>query len=231
MTVCHQSPLPGTSQVILQDIIPAHGLSLQKPSILWPPPSDEITTRVHASLRSRIRQTLGIDEQSDDPVSSIVSEHQLSEPPTPGLPFSVGATTTRLPNRDNQTITLVTDTGEVLSIDQQVHLYTENSLLLHPLVSGALSYLGGLPPLLVIASDKEVLRDEIIYASVFCIHFIRANCHSVHTKLHTLIDFQSKKNPESCIQHWKGLKVALKVPQSICKSMTVQFLALPLPER
>jgi acetyl esterase/lipase len=29
-----------------------------------------------------------------------------------------------------------------------------------------LSYLGGLPPLFFIAGDKEVLRDEIIYACV-----------------------------------------------------------------
>lgn len=32
-----------------------------------------------------------------------------------------------------------------------------------PLVSPVLGYLGGLPPLLVIASDAEVLRDEIVY--------------------------------------------------------------------
>jgi acetyl esterase/lipase len=38
--------------------------------------------------------------------------------------------------------------------------------LKHPLVSPALSYLGGLPPLLFIAGDREVLRDEIIYACV-----------------------------------------------------------------
>jgi hypothetical protein len=30
--------------------------------------------------------------------------------------------------------------------------------------SPALGYLGGLAPLLFIASDKEVLRDEILYA-------------------------------------------------------------------
>lgn len=32
-----------------------------------------------------------------------------------------------------------------------------------PLVSPAMGYLGGLPPLLIIASDAEVLRDEIVY--------------------------------------------------------------------
>jgi hypothetical protein len=38
--------------------------------------------------------------------------------------------------------------------------------LVHPLVSPALSYLGGLPPLMFIAGDKEVLRDEVIYTFV-----------------------------------------------------------------
>lgn len=55
--------------------------------------------------------------------------------------------------------------GEELAVDRQVHLYTQNSLMGHPLVSPALSYLGGLPPLLFIVSDKEVLRDEDVYAA------------------------------------------------------------------
>jgi acetyl esterase/lipase len=49
---------------------------------------------------------------------------------------------------------------------RQIQLYTTNGLLKHPLVSPVLAYLGGLPPLLVIASDREVLRDEILYMSV-----------------------------------------------------------------
>jgi hypothetical protein len=64
----------------------------------------------------------------------------------------------------NQTITLRTADGEVIEVAEQVQLYAPNSLLKHPLVSPALSYLGGLPPLYFIAGDKEVLRDEIIYA-------------------------------------------------------------------
>lgn len=40
---------------------------------------------------------------------------------------------------------------------------SRNHQLTHPLVSPALAYLGGLPPCLFLASDKELLRDEIIY--------------------------------------------------------------------
>lgn len=78
-----------------------------------------------------------------------------------------GGATASMPSVDqngNQTIFLETNAGEQLKIDSQVQLYAQNSLLTHPLVSPALSYLGGLPPLFIIAGDKEVLRDEIIYS-------------------------------------------------------------------
>jgi hypothetical protein len=54
--------------------------------------------------------------------------------------------------------------GEKIAIDTQIQLYATNAQLNHPWVSPALGYLGGLPPLLIIAGDNEVLRDEIIYA-------------------------------------------------------------------
>ena len=69
-----------------------------------------------------------------------------------------------MPNRSvNERISVVTQAGEELAITSQVQLYTENHLLTHPLVSPVVSYLGGLPPLFIIASDKEVIRDEVIY--------------------------------------------------------------------
>jgi acetyl esterase/lipase len=81
------------------------------------------------------------------------------------MPVDVGTTATAPPlnSPENQKISLITKSGDTLTIDQQVHMYTQNSLIVHPLISPALSYLGGLAPLLVIAGDKEVLRDEIIY--------------------------------------------------------------------
>jgi acetyl esterase/lipase len=81
------------------------------------------------------------------------------------IPVDVG-NTTHLPESNtwcHQTVSLVAKSGETLTIDRQIQFYAPNNLLGHPLISPALSYLGGLPPLLFIASDKEVLRDEIIY--------------------------------------------------------------------
>lgn len=112
-------------------------------------------------------------DHTHDHTTTMPSERHIPESTSPAptspndrMPINVGATAS-LPSLDsfkNQTISLTTPSGEVLSIDQQIHLYAQNSLLSHPLVSSAFSYLGGLPPLLFIASDKEVLRDEIIYA-------------------------------------------------------------------
>ena len=67
------------------------------------------------------------------------------------------------PGVRSQRVSLKTAGGEELVIDEQVHMYAPNYLVSHPLVSPVAGYLGGLPPLLVIASDKEVLRDEVIY--------------------------------------------------------------------
>lgn len=165
------------------DVIPVYGLSFQKPSPLWPPPSDEMTSTVHSGLRKRIRQMIRLESKQDKydtETSSNVSVHQDSggvslinltgeneRSACSEMPVNVGATAA-LPSfdkKEDQTIRLLTNSGELLVIEEQVHMYTQNSLLGHPLVSPALSYLGGLPPLLFIASDKEVLRDEVIYSA------------------------------------------------------------------
>lgn len=66
----------------------------------------------------------------------------------------------------DQTLRVKGQEGSHLEITRQIQLYTTNPLLKHPLVSPVLAYLGGLPPLFVIASDREALRDEIIYTLV-----------------------------------------------------------------
>ena len=55
--------------------------------------------------------------------------------------------------------------NESLQITTQIQIYAPNHLLAHPLVSPALANLTGLPPLLVLVSDKESLRDEGIFVA------------------------------------------------------------------
>lgn len=155
------------------DVFPPYGLSFQKPSPLWPPPSHEATRKAHTRLRQRIRRLVhlnGKGDKSDDVISitdSIPSYNDHEDSKAPGMPIKVGAIAfpSSVDNNTDQTIRLETESGEMLSVEHQLQFYTPNSLVSHPLVSPVLSYLGGLPPLLFIASEKEALRDEIIYCA------------------------------------------------------------------
>ncbi|KAF7968620.1 hypothetical protein HWV62_30015 [Athelia sp. TMB] len=158
------------------DVIPEYGLSMQKPSTLWPPPSEEMTSQVHSNLRQRIQDivhiTNGGTSRPRQPLhrktgSKMTIGGEDEEPVPGGMPVNVGTTAAAPPlgAANKQSITMTAKNGDTLVIDQQVHMYTQNSLIVHPLVSPALSYLGGLPPLLIIAGDSEVLRDEIIYSA------------------------------------------------------------------
>ena len=59
----------------------------------------------------------------------------------------------------NQALKLQTDDGSAIEVVQQVQLYAPN----------------GLPPLFFIAGDREVLRNEIIYACVLSPSVLRVN--------------------------------------------------------
>lgn len=156
------------------DVIPDCGLSFHRPSTLWPPPPEELSSRVHASLRHRIQKAFSFEgTNAFDPTVTLIPEQATEGPsnkPSEERPVNLGRTTA-LPPIDpdhpsrSRTIHLTTEANEKLEIDRQVHFYAENSLITHPLISASLSYLGGLPPLFVIAGDKEVLRDEIIYSA------------------------------------------------------------------
>jgi len=160
-----------------QDVLPPYGLSFHKPSTLWPPPPNELTAEVQHSIRTRIREVVHLGN-STVPVMSAPSSLKPSDggPTRPSHEFRTASgetvhlgSTAHLPPpppstavRD-QTVTLHTEKGETLKIEEQVQMYCPNYLLRHPLVSAVTGYLGGLPPLFIIASDKEVIRDEIVY--------------------------------------------------------------------
>ncbi|KAH8984792.1 alpha beta-hydrolase [Lactarius hatsudake] len=135
------------------DIVPATGLTTHKPSLLWPPPPDDVNLQVRELLRSptqnRPSGTAGTAVvPSGNHGGSRVVETQDTRP-------DIRETVVRATGED----------GVPVEIRQQIQLYTTNDLLIHPLVSPVLAYLGGLPPLFVIASDREVLRDEILFTA------------------------------------------------------------------
>jgi acetyl esterase/lipase len=126
-----------------------------------------------------------------NPIATFLSERDTN---TTGVNHSTQPSSDQ--SRSPQKIVITTESGETIEVDEQLHFYAPNSLLSHPLISPINSYLGGLPPLLFIAGDKEVLRDEIIFWYVGShlvyitrlSHLVLSNLAPI--KLPTLIDFQ-----------------------------------------
>ena len=133
---------------VTQDIIPETGLTIYKPSALWPPPPNDVNQQVHELLRSSAQNVRGTAVTLPDNDDG----------------NRIAATPATCPE-DRETVVRVTsEDGTSVEIRNQIQLYTTNDLLIHPLVSPALAYLGGLPPLFFVASEREVLRDEIVFA-------------------------------------------------------------------
>ncbi|KAI0260172.1 hypothetical protein BC834DRAFT_902176 [Gloeopeniophorella convolvens] len=138
--------------------------------------------------------------------------------PTQQGPMNVGSTVS-LPApgvlEPNQSVWLETPEGEKVEVTQQIQLYAPNGLLRHPLVSPALSYLGGLPPLFFIAGDREVLRDEIIYAA----H------RAAHPDQYPVSEETKKMYPafESIETHLRPTPVHLQVYDDVAHVLPVLF--------
>lgn len=143
-----------------QDVVPATGLTLFKPSPLWPPPPDDVHLKVHDQLRGSVRSVIHPKPLNEAEAPAIHPDQPEIQPR-----FELEAGTASSGMLD-QALRVKGQNGDHLTINRQIQLYTTNTLLKHPLVSPVLAYLGGLPPLFVIASDREVLRDEIVYTSV-----------------------------------------------------------------
>ncbi|KAI9460341.1 hypothetical protein F5148DRAFT_1150733 [Russula earlei] len=141
------------------DVVPATGLTLFKPSALWPPPSDDVHLKMRELLHS---STLGVEHHKSlsEAEATANTADQLDIQPR----FKLYPATTASSELDD-TLLVKGEDGNPLLITRQIQLYTTNALLKHPLVSPVLAYLGGLPPLFIVASDREVLRDEIIYTA------------------------------------------------------------------
>ncbi|EJD08016.1 alpha/beta-hydrolase [Fomitiporia mediterranea MF3/22] len=223
------------------DFIPKYGLSIFRPSHLWPPPSDEQTANMHSKIRSHVNQAAGRkgrtpstshvnrDSRSDSTSHSVLkSSKRASTDPTESRGMNATATrnsgsssslkrgqekatadcvpSTVLPRTEkseDKVLRARKNDGGILEVKDQVHMYAPNNLLRHPLVSPALSYLGGLPPLLVFAGDGEVLRDEIIYTAHKAAH---PKCYPVHPETRKM--YPKFKGIE---EHSKPTKVHLQV--------------------
>ena len=141
------------------DYIPPHGFH-HKPSASWPPPNEDDLNAINRTTTTKSRedtfrhkstelaQKLGAHEAAQGYAveDARQSEHSASPIPVPGRQLSVEID------------------SKIVTIEDQVQMYTTNQLLAHPLVSPVMQpSLGGLPPLLILTGGGEMLRDEQIY--------------------------------------------------------------------
>ncbi|KAG8806396.1 hypothetical protein FRC17_005038, partial [Serendipita sp. 399] len=185
----HSFPSIHTNTVT--DILPATGLSMHKPSLLWPPPNEEVTKTVRHNLAEKIKRLTRIGHSrspsTDSTTINTRGDISLGSPSKSNygnVGLNASMTHLKVPSGDPaqhgfrpsmsapvianmshaEPDSITIRIGEMYyQVKSQIQLYTTNNLLTHPLVSPINGYLGGLPPLFIMASDKEVLRDEIIY--------------------------------------------------------------------
>ena len=157
------------------DYIPSHGF-LHRPSASWPPPSaDDMKHIAMAAVKDYIGEHLPrkSSQHERQEADEAVQGFSVDESPenlrpiqnennpagAPGAGMRPGNT---IPGAGHD-LSIMLD-GKLVEIKDQIHMYTTNQLISHPLVSPVLQpSLGGLPPLLILTGSGEVLRDEQIY--------------------------------------------------------------------
>lgn len=129
------------------DYIPPHGF-MQKPSRSWPPPNEDEIQEILKAAGAIKNEGVSVTEPGQN----------VQAPLSP-------TTASNFARKLQPPLSLQLD-GKELMIKDQIQLYTTNQLIVHPLVSPVLQpSLGGLPPLLIVVGDGELLRDEQIYVA------------------------------------------------------------------
>ncbi|RAK98825.1 lipase/esterase family protein [Aspergillus ibericus CBS 121593] len=134
------------------DYIPPYGFR-HKPSAAWPPPNAD-------ELRE-LKKGLAKNPASQSEALKAIPNDHSEDADTAAKGYSEYKNGT--PEVDHESIRVTLD-GETVEVKDQIHMYTTNELLTHPLVSPILQpSLGGLPPLLIQSGGGEMLRDEQFY--------------------------------------------------------------------
>ena len=151
-------------------MISVAGLSLHKASPPWPPPSNDVSYRIRSGLRTRknivdvLHRRLKGARQAPQPSRSLDLEDVV--------PMSLPTTSASINVSDRRHRSCILGfrmrarASCCVQFSVRLSRWPRRSSCMRPVVSPALSYLGGLSPLFFIISDKELLRDEVIFACV-----------------------------------------------------------------
>ncbi|ODA82401.1 hypothetical protein RJ55_00908 [Drechmeria coniospora] len=140
------------------DYIPQSGFH-HKPSRAWPPLDDAAIAQLREEAAKR---KLGVDAKKPAGADT-VEKRQLPSIATSEKTVEVKGDNGEMKSDTEGQLSIMMD-GELVTIKDQIHMYTTNALLTHPLVSPVMQpTLGGLPPVLVMVGGGEILRDEQIF--------------------------------------------------------------------
>ncbi|OBT70690.1 hypothetical protein VF21_10305, partial [Pseudogymnoascus sp. 05NY08] len=129
-----------------------------RPSPSWPPPNSDDVDAIMEALATQQAEKLKNVQGNDR--ASVVGYHVQDS--AMGNQGPASARLASVPGK-GPNISVAVD-GKIVEVIDQIHMYTTNALLSHPLVSPALQpSLGGLPPLQILTGGGEILRDEQIY--------------------------------------------------------------------
>ncbi|GAA5887509.1 hypothetical protein JCM6882_001435 [Rhodosporidiobolus microsporus] len=225
------------------DIPPPYGFGVFRPSTLWPPPPPEFRLRAAKStslegLKAAAHKVNGSQEQHHliGNLSTHNKAHELADQvenlpdknPKKAEEEENGDTSSR---REGSTesgqhkaevaeVIKVQVDGEEVELKDQIQLYATNEQLVYPFVSPIWQpSLGGLPPLYIMAGDKEVLRDEIIYMA----H------RAAHPDRYPVREGILKQNPERSqrAKDYPPTKVHLQVYDDVCHDLPLFSFTTP----
>ncbi|EFQ30247.1 hypothetical protein CGRA01v4_00356 [Colletotrichum graminicola] len=138
-----------------------------KPSRAWPPPNEDDmemmrvqAIKVRAGKEKSATKLNTLENKQAAPITLNGGGGTAEDNPEPSDAADPRKTALQIS---------VTINGDLITVKDQIQLYTTNALLSHPLVSPIMQpTLGGLPPLLIMVGGGEILRDEQIYLAHKC---------------------------------------------------------------
>ncbi|RPA84802.1 alpha/beta-hydrolase [Ascobolus immersus RN42] len=186
-----------------RDYIPKHGFR-HKPSVAWPPPAVEDLQNLANKSNAGSPSKQHVDTEQGE---KGYTERPASEGSTPTETVPAAPPATQPPSDH---ITFEID-GKKVTVKDQIHMYTVNSLIAHPLVSPVnQGSLGGLCPLLITSGGAEVLRDEHTYIA----H------KATHPKKYPPNPLYMNDRQKEALDRWPPTKVKFQVFDHCCHVVT-----------
>jgi acetyl esterase/lipase len=203
-----------------KDYIPQHGF-VHRPSAAWPPPNaDDLGPILEGAIGKKAVETMGrksSQHQRQEAIQDAIRGFSIDQHPRdidPQGNVNNPAGSEGVKERPGNTIPgighdlSIMINGSLITIKDQIQMYTTNQLISHPLVSPILQpSLGGLPPLLILTGGGEMLRDEQIYL---------AHKAADPTRYPPGEAYLTTPEDHAAVTKWKPTHVQLQVWDDLC---------------